>query len=99
MAKESNYVVRFNVFKIQVVNATLSLSSQETKEQHQTVTITMNGMGAHAANGIWSVKYSRSRKASLFDAVIFMLCSPAWTAGRPVRHTNHGSDCWQFDKV
>src|SRR5579872_2179496 len=50
MAKESNHVVRFNVPKIQVVNTTLSLSSQETKKQHQAVTIAVNGVGAHAAN-------------------------------------------------
>ena len=50
MIKESNHMIRINVHKIQIVNPTLSLRSQETKKQHQTVTIAVNGVGAHATN-------------------------------------------------
>ena len=50
MGKESNNMVRFNVPKIQVVNVALSLRSQETKKEHQAVTIALNGMGTHATN-------------------------------------------------
>ena len=50
MGKESNNVVRFNVPKIQVVDPALSLTSQETKEEHQAVTVAVNCVGTHATN-------------------------------------------------
>jgi hypothetical protein len=42
-------LVRLNIIQVQVANVTLSLRSQEAKQEDQTVSIAVNGVRAHAA--------------------------------------------------
>jgi hypothetical protein len=49
MGQKCKNLVRINIIQVQVANVTLSLRSQEAKQENQTVSIAMDGVRAHAA--------------------------------------------------
>jgi hypothetical protein len=49
MGEKRQYSVGLHVVKVQITDLKLSIRGHEAKQQDQAVSITVNGMGAHAA--------------------------------------------------
>src|SRR5579872_7073135 len=50
IGKKGNHVVRFDTVEVQILNSTLSFRCHETKKEHQTVPVAVNGVRTHATD-------------------------------------------------